>query len=113
MTKRNLLHLVFDCPMKMTEARQGSESDELESPETRDTFRGSGRDKERRNTDFSQADNDLKRFLSEREQKRRDSAEQLDLLISPTYKSVSETIALSSEKSDPMNFSFSLVAMFL
>ena len=41
---------------------------------------------ERRNTDFSQADNDLKRFLSEREQKKRESSEQLDLLVSPTYK---------------------------
>jgi hypothetical protein len=76
---------VFDCPMKMSEpGRTGSESDDPDSPEY--TFRESGRDQERRNTDFSQADNDLKRFLSEREHKRRDSAEQVDILLSPTYK---------------------------
>ena len=71
--------------MKMSEpGRTGSESDDPDSPEY--TFRESGRDQERRNTDFSQADNDLKRFLSEREHKRRDSAEQVDILLSPTYK---------------------------
>lgn len=41
------------------------------------------RSQQRRNTDFSQADNDLKRFLSEREQKRRDSDQ--DIMPSPTY----------------------------
>jgi hypothetical protein len=70
--------------MKMAEPKTGSESDDPDSPEY--TFRDSGRDQERRNTDFSQADNDLKRFLSEREQKRRDSTEQLELVVSPTYK---------------------------
>ena len=39
---------------------------------------------QRRNTDFSQASQDLKRFLSEREAKRRDSDQ--DILPSPTYK---------------------------
>lgn len=35
------------------------------------------RHQQRRNTDFSQADNDLKRFLEEREQKRIDSESDL------------------------------------
>ena len=43
---------------------------------------GGSRLKQRRATDFSQADNDLRRFLAEREQKRRDSDQ--DLQISPT-----------------------------
>ena len=38
---------------------------------------------QRRNTDFSQADNDLKRFLEEREHKRNDS--EGDLMLEPTF----------------------------
>jgi hypothetical protein len=53
-----------------------------ESADSDPQFAKCHRSQHRRNTDFSQADNDLKRFLSEREQKRRDSDVEESL---PTY----------------------------
>lgn len=45
-------------------------------PESYEKFRG-----QRRNTDFSQADNDLKRFLSEREENKEGSNENIQPII--------------------------------
>ena len=46
------------------------------SGESYEKFRG-----QRRNTDFSQADNDLKRFLSEREENKEGSSENIQPVI--------------------------------
>ena len=51
------------------------------------TFKLCQRSQCRRNTDFSQASQDLKKFLADRETKRRDSDQEiLDILPPPSYK---------------------------
>ena len=64
---------------------QNRSEDDLLIPST--TFKLCQRSQCRRNTDFSQASQDLKKFLAERETKRRDSDQELlDILPPPSYK---------------------------
>ena len=60
--------------------------DDITPPSVHSQFQLCQRSQLRRNTDFSQASQDLKKFLAEREAKRRDSDH--DILPSPSYKYV-------------------------
>ena len=64
---------------------QNQTEDDLLPPPA--TFKLCQRSQCRRNTDFSQASQDLKKFLADRETKRRDSDQDiLDILPPPSYK---------------------------
>ena len=67
----------------------GTTEDDLLISSVHSTFKLCQRSQVRRNTDFSQASQDLKKFLAERETKRRDSDQELlDILPPPSYKYV-------------------------
>ena len=67
----------------------GTTEDDLLISSVNTTFKLCQRSSIRRNTDFSQASQDLKKFLADRETKRRDSEqEMLDILPPPSYKYV-------------------------
>ena len=75
--------------MEEYDVYQGTAEDDILIPSAHVTFKLCQRSQVRRNTDFSQASQDLKKFLADRETKRRDSDQELcDILPPPSYKYV-------------------------
>ena len=80
------------CPTEATSPDiEGDGEDQIKSEDDllipSPTFKLCQRSQCRRNTDFSQASADLKKFLADRETKRRDSDQELlDILPPPSYK---------------------------